>query len=155
MSGGRKKRAWIDIAVFEKPSDGKTLEALLKNKRFEARTYDDKLLRYFLFLRPPRVTHRVQIRESEFKIVANILEKETPAVLNLAFHCPSCGSLRINYPQMTRKFILPTIMLHLGIIFRLIDHETFCEHCHHVWNLPKDGVAVLPKERPAKPFFPF
>ncbi|HEY1661274.1 MAG TPA: hypothetical protein VGI03_02555 [Verrucomicrobiae bacterium] len=155
MSGGRTNRSWVDVAVFESASEGKTLEAFLKDKKFEARTYDDKLLRYFLFLRPPRVTYRVQIRESEFKIVATILEKESPPVLNQAFHCPSCGSLRINYPQMTRKFLMPTILLHLGIIFRVIDHGAYCEHCHHVWNLPKDGMAVTPKERPAKPFFPF
>lgn len=154
MSGGRKNRTWVDIAVYENASDAKTLEAYLRERKFEARTYDDKLLRYFLFLRPPRVTYRVQIRESEFKVVVNILEKEDPSILYQAFHCPSCGSLRINYPQMTRKFFLPTILLHLGIIFRFIDHEAYCEHCHHVWNLPKDGLPVLTETRPAKPFFP-
>ncbi len=140
--------------MFELVNDGKTLEAFLKERRFEARTYDDKLLRYFLFLRPPRVTYRVQIRESEFKIVNNILEKEPPEILEEALHCPSCGSLRINYPQMTRKFFMPTVLLHLGIIFRIIDHEAFCNHCHCIWNLPKDGVPVIPKTRPAKTFFP-
>jgi hypothetical protein len=142
------------MAVFERLEDGKTLVELLQQRKFEARAYDDKLLRYFLFLRPPRITYRVQVRESEFKIVANILEKEQPAILQEAYHCPSCGSLRINYPQMTRKFLLPTLHLHLGIIFRIIDHEAYCEHCHHMWTLPKDGMPVIPTQRPAKPFFP-
>jgi hypothetical protein len=56
-----------------------------------------------------------------------------------AIHCPECGSLRISYPQMTRKFLLPTRFLHLGIIFRLIRHQAYCENCHHVWSLPKPG----------------
>ncbi len=154
MTGGRTNRSWVDVAVFEEVSDGNVLETFLEQKKFEARTYDDKLLRWFLFLRPPRKTFRVQVRASEFKIVTNILEKEPPAILEQAFHCPSCGSLRVNYPQMTRKFILPTILLHLGIIFRLIRHEAYCEHCHYIWNLPKDGVPVLTETRPDKPFFP-
>jgi hypothetical protein len=155
MSGGWKQSSWVDVAVFENVSDGKIFEAFLEERKFEARTYDDKLLRYFLFLRPPRITYRVQIRGSEFKVVSNLLEKEYPPILGKAFHCPFCSSLRINYPQMTRKFILPTVVLHLGIIFRVIQHEAYCEHCHHIWNLPKDGVSTEPVTRPAKPFFPF
>ena len=42
---------------------------------------------------------------------------------------------------MTRKFILPTIMLHLGIILRLVGHECYCEHCHAMWNLPENDHA--------------
>jgi hypothetical protein len=154
MSGGQRHRSWVDVAVYETSESGKILATYLKERKFEARVYDDKLLRYFLFLRPPRVTYRVQIRESEYKIVTNILEKEMPEILEDALHCPSCGSLRINYPQMTRKFLMPTILLHLGIIFRIVEHEAFCDHCHCIWNLPKDGVPVIPKTRPAKPFFP-
>jgi hypothetical protein len=154
MTGGRTHRSWVDVAVFENLEEANTLVELLQQRKFEARAYDDKLLRYVLFLRPPRITYRVRVRESEFKIVANILEKEQPAILEEAFHCPMCGSLRINYPQMTRKFFLPTVLLHLGIIFRFINHEAYCEHCHHTWNLPKDGVHVIPTQPPAKPFFP-
>jgi len=154
MTGGRKHRSWVDIAVYERVEKGGILAAFLAGRKFEARVYDDKLLRYFLFLRPPRVTYRVQIRAGEFKIVANVLEKERPEILDEALHCPSCGSLRVNYPQMTRKFFMPTVLLHLGIIFRVIEHEAYCEHCHCVWNLPKNGVPVVSKTRPAKPFFP-
>ena len=154
MTGGNKNRSWVEVAVYENADEGKVLQQFLEQRKFEARTYDDKLLRYFLFLRPPRTTYRVQVRASEYKIVTTILEKEPPAILDKAFRCPFCHSLRINYPQMTRKFFLPTVILHLGIIFRFIHHEAYCEHCHHVWNLPKDGVSEVPESPPAKPFFP-
>jgi hypothetical protein len=48
----------------------------------------------------------------------------------------------VQYPQMTRKFFLPTLLLHLGIIFRIIDHEAYCEHCHFLWRLPKTHATV-------------
>ena len=53
---------------------------------------------------------------------------------------------------MTRKFILPTILLHLGIIFRVIDHEYYCEHCHYFWNLPTEKAAPDPKPLGQFPF---
>lgn len=146
-------RGWHDVAVFEDAGDSQVLAAFLKDHGCETRTHDDKWFRLFLFLRPPRKTYRVQVREHHFEEVAGLLQGKSPAVLEHAMHCPSCGSLRINYPQMTRRFILPTILLHLGIIFRIIDHQCYCEHCHAVWYLPAEKAAR--KERPEVKPFPF
>jgi hypothetical protein len=148
MSSSFKRHPWVNVALFENLSDGRILETFLKKHRLEARTYDDKLFRIFLFLRPPRVTYRVQVRGNASRAAAELMENapEAAPILERAIHCPSCGSLNVNYPQMTRKFFLPTVMLHLGIIFRVIHHEAYCDSCHNVWNLPdakKHGVPQL------------
>jgi hypothetical protein len=62
-------------------------------------------------------------------------------------HCPDCGSLQTSYPQMTRKFILPTILLHAGILTRLIDHQWYCEKCHCMWSFPDNALGLAPKIR--------
>ena len=147
-----KHRSWADVAVFENLDTGRVLEACLRGTGFEARTYDDKAFRYFLFLRPPRVTYRVQVPKNQSSDAAKLMAANPPAVLTKALHCPECGSLRVNYPQMTRRFILPTIVLHLGIIFRVIEHECYCENCQYMWNLPAD--APRRKIRAAR-WFPF
>jgi len=139
------------VAVFENLGDGKALETFLTGHWLESRTYDDKLFRYFLFLRPPHVTYRVQVHGNAFRAARELLAKSTPAVLQQAMHCPSCGSLQVNYPQMTRKFIMPTVILHLGIIFRVIDHQCYCEHCHEMWN-PLEKNAVIRKTNAVEPF---
>ncbi len=145
-----KHHSWVDMAVFENVDDGHALETFFKNHRLDARTYDDKWFRYFLFLRPPHMTYRVQVRANTFPAATELLEREAPAVLEKALHCPSCRSLQVNYPQMTRKFITPTVILHLGIIFRVIDHTCYCEHCHEMWDLSKK--TVVRKEHTAEPF---
>jgi hypothetical protein len=152
MSALTKHQPWLDVAVFEDANAAQVVKSFLTSKGLEARSYDDKLFRYFLFLRPPRVTLRVQVRKNQFKEANNFLDANAPDTLERAIHCPSCGSLRVSYPQMTRKFILPTIMLHLGIIFRVIDHECYCDHCHCIWTLPTEKVRAVP--RPAS-HFPF
>ena len=142
---------WVNVAVFENISDGRILETFLRDKGIDVRTYDDKLLQNFLFLCPPHVTHRIQVRTDHFQQAVKAMDEAHPPVLEKAIHCPSCGSLRVNYPQMTRKFFLPTVALHLGIIFRIIGHECYCENCHLTWNLQQD-VRV---KRAPKPAFPF
>jgi hypothetical protein len=142
---------WVNVAVFEELNAGQVLETFLKNNGFEARVYNDKILRLFLFLRPPRATFRVQVRQNVFKNAMDVLGTEpgVPAILQKAVHCPSCGSLRVEYPQMTRKFFLPTLLLHLGIIFRVIEHECYCEDCHYIWNLSPNPDT--PVQRPLPP----
>ena len=137
--------------MFENMDDGKALEKFLTGHRLESKTYDDKLFRYFLFLRPPRVTYRVQVRGNAFRAAVELMQINAPAVLERALRCPSCGSLQVNYPQMTRKFILPTVMLHLGIIFRVIGHQCYCEHCHAMWNLNEPN-AVIHETSTVEPF---
>jgi hypothetical protein len=152
MNPSRSHHLWVDVAVFADVSDGRTLEAFLQSEAFEARTYDDKWFRYFLFLRPPRVTYRVQVRNDNFAAVTGLLHSKPPAILDKALHCPSCGSLRVSYPQMTHKFILPTVLLHLGIIFRVVEHQCYCESCHGMWNLPANPNAAVHKHPVARPF---
>src|ERR1700722_3583131 len=153
MNFSTKRQAWVNVAVFENVTDGQILETRLKNKGFEARTYKGRLLPLFLFLCPPHATFRVLIRQNDLKNTADFLAADpgATALLQKAIRCPSCGSLRVQYPQMTRKFFLPTLLLHLGIIFRVIEHEAYCESCHFLWNLPKNGMP-LPKRAPRKQF---
>lgn len=151
MNSSQNHQAWLDVAMFDNLENGKVLEAFLKDKGLEARTYDDKLFRYFLFLRPPRVTYRVQVRQDQFEGVTELLLSKSPAILDAALHCPSCGSLRVNYPQMTRQFVLPTVLLHLGIIFHVIEHQCYCESCQQMWRLPERNASVH-KARDIKPF---
>jgi len=154
MNPSTKNQSWITVAMFENVNDGQMLETALKNKGFAARTYNDRLLQLFLFLCPPHATFRVQVRGTDSENLTDVLDQEpaTSALLQKAIRCPSCGSLRVQYPQMTRKFFLPTLVLHLGIIFRVIEHEAYCESCHCLWNLPKNGSPARLKRAPRKQF---
>src|ERR1700689_2372643 len=123
MSAFLKRKKWVTVAM---------LEAVLRDKGFEARTFNDKLLQLFLFLCPPHATFRVQVRDNDFNNATDFLDREpvTCPFLQQAIRCPSCGSLHAQYPQMTRKFFLPTVLLHLGSIFRVIEHEAYCGSSH-------------------------
>lgn len=143
---------WADVAVFEDVNAGKAVETFLQENMIPARTYDDKVFRTFLFLRPPRPTFRVQVRQDKLNTANQLLATAAPVILHQAIHCPSCGSRHISYPQLTRKFVLPTIVLHLGIIFRLLEHMCYCDRCHFIWSLPAETACTAPEA--AKPVLP-
>ena len=136
--------AWVKVAVFKESNEAQVLEAFFKKRRVEARTYHDKILLLLLFLCPPRATFRVEVRHGFIKHAMELLDADpdAPAILQKAVHCPECDSLSVDYPQMTRKSLLPTLLLHLGIIFRVIEHQCYCEHCHCVWNVSKKPPVV-------------
>jgi hypothetical protein len=133
------KKRWDNLAVFEREEDARTLATFLQNHGFESRTFNDRLLQLFLFLCPPHATYRAQVRLDDIPAARELIARDNDASLLVqrALRCPSCDSFKVQYPQMTRRFITPTIMLNLGIIFRLIEHEAYCVDCHYVWNLPK------------------
>lgn len=147
----RHHHPWVDLAMYEDHQIGKSLETFLAENGIAARIYDDKLFRRFLFLRPPRATYRIQVQAHHYADAIRLLNEKLPASLGQALHCPSCGSLRVNYPQMTRQFIVPTVALHLGILLRILEHQCYCENCQQMWTLPRDA-AVPRKVREVKPF---
>jgi len=146
MNSPSRHQPWTDVAVFEDLDAARTVETTLASEGFEARTYDDKFFRSFLFLRPPQITFRVQVRGNDLERANEFLQTKSPAILRDALHCPSCNSLRVSYPQMTRKFVTPTIVLHLGILLRLLNHQCYCDKCHFMWELPRKGAPFAPKE---------
>jgi hypothetical protein len=139
MNPPSKQLPWTDVAVFEDFNTGRTVETSLNTQGLQARLYDDQLVRRLLFLRPPRATFRLQVHADDFYRAHEILQAGP------ALHCPDCSSVQISYPQMTRKFILPTILLHAGILLRLIDHQCYCEKCHCLWRLPGEADHLAPK----------
>ena len=142
-----KHRTWVNLAVFENKTDADALTAFLQNAKFEARSYNDRVLQMLLFLCPPRATYRVQVREDSFKPASNFIQNQSASslILQRAIKCPSCESLAVQYPQMTRKFLTPTILLHIGILLRIVDHQAYCEHCHCLWPLFSRRQVVEPR----------
>lgn len=145
VSAGVSQQRWVDVAVFEDVNDAKAIESHLVKKRVEARTYQEKFFRVFMVLHPPRPTYQVQVRYNSLKFAGDLLETSAPDALQRAIRCPSCHSLHVAYPQLTRDSILSTIRLHLGLVLHVTEHEWGCERCHCRWHLTGENVNPAPE----------
>jgi transposase-like protein len=136
MSTNTLFQSWIRLAVFNRPSSAKALQAFLEEESFVARVRDERKLQRYWFLTKPRGGIYVEIPEDSLMAVKNCLvqKEEGDALLRDAIRCPSCQSLRVEYPQMTRKNILPTLVAHSLVLLHLMEPEFYCEDCHYTWS---------------------
>lgn len=138
--------AWINIAVFDNQGAAKALQSFLEKEGFESRLYDERTLQRYWFLTPPRGGSQVQVRKESFETAKQTLDtkREANALLQKAIRCPSCQSLRVQYPQMTRKFMLPTLVAQVGVFFGVMQRECYCEDCHHTWVKSSRAASRTP-----------
>ena len=60
-------KSWVKVAIFEESNEAQALETFFKRKGIDARTYNDKMLRLFLFLR-----RRARLFEFRFDVALEI-----------------------------------------------------------------------------------
>jgi hypothetical protein len=139
-------QSWVNVAVFDRLAAGQALHGFLVESGFGARIHDERKLQRFWFLVSPQAGIQVQVPQDSIEAVRQHLDQSgrTKALLHGAIRCPSCRSSNIQYPQMTRKFILPTLFAHLLVLFRIMEPDCYCEDCHNEWVRPRGRPAPRP-----------
>jgi hypothetical protein len=79
---------------------------------------------------------KVQVDENEYEPAKRQLKEwdATEHWLDQAVCCPECGSPDVDYPQVTRKFIMPSLHALLYKL-RITEKEFYCNTCQHTWPL--------------------
>jgi len=131
------------IAAFDREAPAKTLRNRLIQEGFQADVRDESKVQRFAFWVKPRAAIQVFVRNEDFEAaLARVKEwDQNDSILAEAIHCPECHSLRIQYPQYTRKFIIPWVVEILGSI-GLFTKEFYCQDCQFTWT---DEVKVEPE----------
>ena len=86
----------------------------------------------------PQANAKVLVDEEDFEAANRLMvewEASDPEI-GSAIRCPQCKSPRIEYPQLTRKFLTPSIA---SILFalKIFPKEFYCQDCHFTWS--RDG----------------
>lgn len=136
MSKNPPLHAWVIVAVFDDVKAAIALQAFLSSEGFATRIHDERRLQRYWFLVRPHAGIQVQIVEHDYDAVKNVLHIPPGTSLHLqkAIRCPSCNSLRVQYPQMTRNFVLPTVVAQILVFTGAMERENYCEDCHHTWK---------------------
>jgi hypothetical protein len=80
---------------------------------------------------------RLEVPADDFERACDLLHQWDAAdgALRDALRCPECKSLRMSYPQFTRKFFLPNLAMGIFARLGLVEKEFYCEECHFTWPL--------------------
>ena len=133
--------ALINVATFDEPDKATAFRQFLREEGIAAQVHDERRLQKNWFLtRSSHAGVHVRVPEHSFEFTQNLLEisPKAQSFLSRAIHCPSCNSARVQFPQMTRKNVLPTLMAQMLVLFGVMQQECYCEACQYTWR-PADG----------------
>jgi len=138
---------WVNVAAYNQVTAAIALQGFLKKKGFEARIHDERGLQRYWFWTTPQAGIHVQAPGVSYENVRECLEADpsAEAFLQKAIRCPSCNSSRVQYPQMTHKFILPTLAAQLMMLLRILKPECYCEDCQNTWVISSSTVSARPR----------
>lgn len=125
----------VTIATFNEPDKAKHLKERLQSAGVKADIHNEGHLQAVAFMSKPQANAKVQVDEKDFEKAQHLMvewESSDPEI-GAALRCPQCGSSRIEYPQLTRKFLTPALA---SILFalKIFQKEFYCQDCHYTWT---------------------
>lgn len=126
----------VTIATFDDPAKAKRLKERFQQAGLKADIHNEGHLQQVAFMSKPHANVKVQVDDNDFeKAQSLMLEWETsdPDIAAAMIRCPQCGSSRIEYPQLTRKFLTPA-MASVLFALKMFPKEFYCEDCHFTWS---------------------
>lgn len=124
----------VPLATFHEVQPAQQLQQRLARAGVDATVHDDSRLQRLWFVSQPRAAIHVEVPQPDYLGARELIEEwqKTENVLERAVRCPACHSARVEYPQLTRKFVTPSlgsVLMAIGLIRR----EFYCLDCHYTW----------------------
>ncbi len=131
----KHKRELVTVATFDRKADAQELISWLEHEHLPAEIQDERRLQKYWFLAEPRAGVHVQTTKDAFARATSLMHQPAAApLMKNAVLCPSCGSSRVQYPDLTRKNILPTLFADVFVLLHFVKHKYYCEDCHFSWR---------------------
>lgn len=146
----------VTVLTFNEPEQAEPLKQRLEQAGISAAVYDERKLQRAFLSPQPLAGIRLRVDRKDFERARELLWgwHQRDGVLRDAIHCPECGSSRVEFPQFTRKFVLPNFGALLCAI-GLMEWQFYCQECQFTWprkqNVPLNlDVLGWPKKVPAE-----
>jgi hypothetical protein len=126
----------VTIATFSEPAKAKRMKERLQQSGVRADIHNEGHLQQAVFMSRPQANVKLQVDDNDFEQAQSLMvewETSDPDVGAALIRCPQCNSSRIEYPQLTRKFLTPAIASVLFAL-RIFPKEFYCEDCHFTWS---------------------
>jgi hypothetical protein len=96
----------VTIATYNEPAKAKRLKEKFQQAGVKADLHNEANLQTYAFMSKPQANAKVMVTEDDFgRAQALMVEWEAADPDIGALRCPQCNSPRIEYPQLTRKFL--------------------------------------------------
>jgi hypothetical protein len=126
----------VPLVTFNELEPAQALRERLQQAGISATIHDESKLERFWFMSPPHAAIHIEVPQSQYLEARQLIAvwDTEEGLLRQAVRCPDCRSSRIEFPQITRKFITPTVA-RLFMSLHVIPQEFYCLDCHYTWPL--------------------
>jgi hypothetical protein len=126
----------IRVALFSSRTEADTLQQSLAHAGIAAEIHDERGLAQFWFVSKSAAGTRLEVPAKQAEQAKQLMLKwdAAHAALRGAVRCPECKSLQVDYPQVTRKSILPNVVMGFLAGVGLLEKQYYCEECHCMWT---------------------
>jgi hypothetical protein len=127
------------VALFNRRATAEPTCRRLRERGIPAEIHDELRFEKLWFVAKGSAGVRLEVPAAEFERAENILLEwaASEGLLPGAIRCPECGSLRVDFPQVTRKSLMTNLALGLAASVGMVEKEFYCQDCHFTW--PKEG----------------
>ena len=124
----------IPVATFNALVPAQGLQERLQQARYEAVIHDESRLERFWYMSQPLAAVHVEVKTADYMPVCKLIAELDAAegILREAVRCPECGSSRVEFPQIPRKFVSP-VLLAVLMVLHIVPRKFFCLDCHCLW----------------------
>jgi hypothetical protein len=128
------KQGMSRVATFTEPDKANAVKNRLIQGGIQAVIGDESNLQKYFYMSQPLASQKVYVDEKDLNRARQFLKEvnATEHILDGEIRCVDCGSVRVEYPQFTRKFIMTTFV-ELFCFLGIIDKTFYCKDCHHTW----------------------
>jgi predicted Zn-ribbon and HTH transcriptional regulator len=143
----------IPVALFSNSAKAEPLKQRLIQAGIQAEVHEELGLEKLWFVSKHSAGARLEVPADRFERAYQLLLDWDTAedALREAIRCPECKSLRVDYPQFTRKSFIPNLLTGLSAKLGLVEKEFYCEDCHYTW--PKEGTRPRAARAHLAPYY--
>ena len=126
----------IRLALFRDGAAAEPARSALVEAGVHAEIHDELQVERLWFVSKSAAGARLEVPVKQLeRSIEMLLERDaTEGFLRQAIRCPECRSLRIDFPQFTRKSFFTNLAMGLMAELHLVEREYYCEDCHCMWS---------------------
>jgi hypothetical protein len=130
----------MSVALFNDRAKAEPLRERLAQAGIPAEIHDELRHEKLWMAGKASCGVRLEVPAEQFERAEDMLTDwdAKDGALRDAIHCPECGSLRVEYPQYTRKSLLTNLAMGVAANMGVVEKDYYCEECHFTW--PKEGT---------------
>src|SRR5664279_65437 len=122
----------IRVALFSDPAAAEPIRQCLLQAGIPAEVHNERGLACLWYVSKRSAGARVEVPARRYETALKLLLawEAAEGALCAAIRCPECGSLQVDYPQVTRKSLITNLAIGFLAGIGLMEKDYYCEACH-------------------------